>query len=142
ASPPMRHIIFVAFEQALLLDIAGPLQVFASARDLSLQDGLADPYRLSVVSPKGGEIQTSSGLALATRRLGALKAEAIDTLIAVGGFGSRAAIREAALIRWIARRAQRARRVCWVCTGAFLLAEAGLLDGRGAVTHWGACEAL
>ncbi|HWG81130.1 MAG TPA: GlxA family transcriptional regulator [Stellaceae bacterium] len=138
----MRHIVFVAFEQALLLDIAGPLQVFASARDLSVQDGLADPYRLSVVSPKGGDIRTSSGLALATRRLGALNAEAIDTLITVGGFGSRAAIREAALIRWIARRSQRARRVCSVCTGAFLLAEAGLLDGRRAVTHWGSCDAL
>ena len=138
----MRHIVFAAFEQALLLDIAGPLQVFASARDLSLQDGLADPYRLSVVSAQGGEIQTSSGLALATRRLGALKDEAIDTLVTVGGFGSRAAIHERALIRWIARRSQRARRVCSVCTGAFLLAEAGLLDGRRAVTHWGSCEAL
>ena len=138
----MRHIVFVAFEQALLLDIAGPLQVFASARDLSAQDGLAEPYRLNVVSPEGGEIRTSSGLALATRRLGALNAEAIDTLITVGGFGSRAAIHEAALIRWIARRAERARRVCSVCTGAFLLAEAGLLDGRRAVTHWGSCDAL
>jgi transcriptional regulator GlxA family with amidase domain len=138
----MRHIVFVAFEQALLLDIAGPLQVFASARDLAAQTGLAEPYRLSVVSPKGGEIATSSGLGLATRRLGALTAEAIDTLITVGGFGSRAAIHERALIRWIARRAQKARRVCAVCTGAFLLAEAGLLDGRRAVTHWGSCEAL
>jgi transcriptional regulator GlxA family with amidase domain len=138
----MRHIVFVAFEQALLLDIAGPFQVFASARDLSVQDGLADPYRLSVVSAKGGEIATSSGLGLATRRLAALKREAIDTLITVGGVGSRAAVQEHALIGWVARRAQKARRVCSVCTGAFLLAEAGLLDGRRAVTHWGSCEAL
>ena len=50
----MRHIVFVAFEQALLLDIAGPLQVFASARDLCAAAGLPDPYRLSLVSPKGG----------------------------------------------------------------------------------------
>jgi transcriptional regulator GlxA family with amidase domain len=138
----MRHIVFVAFEQALLLDIAGPFQVFASARDLSAAAGLPDPYRLSLVSPKGGAITTSSGLSLATQRLAALEREPIDTLIAVGGFGSRAAVQERALIRWLAARAGDARRVCAVCTGAFLLAEAGLLDGRRAVTHWGACDAL
>jgi transcriptional regulator GlxA family with amidase domain len=138
----MRHIVFVAFEQALLLDIAGPLQVFASARDLCAAAGLPDPYRLSLVSPKGGEIATSSGLAVVTRRLGALRSEPIDTLIAVGGIGSRAAVNERALIRWLASRAGRARRVCSVCTGAFLLAEAGLLDGKRAVTHWWACDEL
>src|SRR5258706_11059430 len=125
----MRLIVVVAFEQALLLDIAGPVQVFASARDLCAAAGLPDPYRLSLVSPKGGLVATSSGLALATKRLAALKAEAIDTLITVGGIGSREAVRERALIRWLAARAAEARRVCAVCTGAFLLAEAGLLDG-------------
>ena len=66
----------------------------------------------------------------------------IDTLIAVGGIGSRAAVNERALIRWLAARAGQARRVCSVCTGAFLLAEAGLLDGKRAVTHWWACDEL
>jgi transcriptional regulator GlxA family with amidase domain len=138
----MRHVVIVAFEQALLLDIAGPAQVFASARDLSASAALPDPYRLSLVSPKGGQVATSSGLAFATRRLGALDADDIDTLIAVGGIGSRAAVHERALIRWLARRAQGARRVCAVCTGAFLLAAAGLLDGKRAVTHWRACDEL
>src|SRR5258708_28362013 len=87
----MRHIVFVAFEQALLLDIAGPFQVFASTRDLCAASGLPDPYRLSLVSPRGGTITTSAGLAIATRRLTALAAEPIDTLVAVGGLGSRAA---------------------------------------------------
>jgi len=91
----MRHIVFVGFEQALLLDIAGPFEVFASTRDLCAAAGLPDPYRLSLVSPKGGTIQTSSGLSLATQRLTALKGEPIDTLIAVGGFGSRAAVQVA-----------------------------------------------
>lgn len=138
----MRHIVFVAFEQALLLDIAGPFQVFASTRDLCAASGLPDPYRLSLVSPKGGTIATSAGLSLATTRFKSLAAEPIDTLIAMGGLGSRAAVHERALIRWIAERAREARRVCSVCTGAFLLAQAGLLDGRRAVTHWGACAAL
>src|SRR5260370_39170120 len=84
----MRHIVFVAFEQALLLDIAGPFQVFASTRDLCAASGLPDPYRLSLVSPRGGTITTSAGLAIATRRLTALAAEPIDTLVAVGGLGS------------------------------------------------------
>jgi len=138
----MRHIVIVAFEQALLLDIAGPAQVFASARDLAAAAGLPDPYRLSFVSPEGGIIQTSAGLGVATRRLAAVRGEAIDSLIAVGGLGSRAAVHERALIRWLARRAHKARRVCAVCTGAFLLAEAGLLDGKRAVTHWRACDEL
>lgn len=138
----MRHVVFVGFEQALLLDIAGPFQVFATARDLCAIRGLPDPYRLRLVSRRGGMIATSSGLPVATTPLAALEREPIDTLIAVGGLGSREAVHEKRLVAWLAKRAQEARRVCSVCTGAFLLAEAGLLDGRHAATHWGACKDL
>src|SRR5713101_6012446 len=122
----MRHIVFVGFEQALLLDIAGPFEVFAAARKLCVARGLPDPYRLSLISPRGGEITTSAGVALKTIPLAALEGKPIDTLVVVGGFGSRQAGHEATLIGWIAERARHARRVCSVCTGAFLLAEAGL----------------
>jgi transcriptional regulator GlxA family with amidase domain len=66
----------------------------------------------------------------------------VDTLVVPGGEGTREAFRDEALVSWIRRAAGRARRVTSVCTGAFLLAEAGLLDGRRATTHWSACSAL
>ena len=138
----MRHVVFVAFNQALLLDIAGPLQVFASARDLARARGASDPYAISVVAPGGGPTVTSSGLVIATAPLATVARKPIDTLIVVGGAGSRPASGDAALIRWIARHARRAGRVCSVCTGAFLLAAAGLLDGKRAATHWAAADEL
>ncbi len=137
----LRRIVFVAFEEALLLDLAGPFQAFASARDLAAHRGLPDPYALAVVSPAGGSTRTSSGLAIATQPLAAVRG-AVDTLVALGGLGSRQALHDQALVDWIAARAKRARRVCSVCTGAFLLAAAGLLDGRRVATHWRAAQEL
>ena len=138
----MRHIVFLAFDQALLLDIAGPLQVFASVRDLARARGSSDPYAISVVAPGAPPTMTSSGLAIVTAPLASVARKPIDTLIVVGGMGSRQAAHDAALIRWIARHAKRARRVCSVCTGAFLLAAAALLDGKCAATHWAAADEL
>jgi transcriptional regulator GlxA family with amidase domain len=138
----MRSIVFLAFDRALLLDIAGPLQVFASACDLARAGGAADPYAIAVVAPGGAPTMTSTGLAIMAAPLAALGRKPIDTLIVVGGIGSRAASEDAALVRWLARRAARARRVCSVCTGAFLLAAAGLLDGKRAATHWHAADEL
>jgi transcriptional regulator GlxA family with amidase domain len=138
----MRRIVIVAFDQAQLLDIAGPLQVFASARDLAALRALPDPYEIAVVSPEGGATATSSGLPVVTEPLAVLAGKPVDTLIAVGGLGSRQAQHDAGLVRWIAAEARRARRVCSVCTGAFLLGAAGLLDGRRVATHWWAAAEL
>lgn len=138
----MRRIVFVAFEAVQLLDIAGPLQVFASAREIALRRGLPDPYALAIGSPGGGTAITSSGVALLTEPLAALGRKPLDTLIAAGGPGSRRAQHDPRLVRWIRRQAERARRVCSVCTGAFLLAAAGLLDGRRVTTHWQAADEL
>src|SRR5579883_595119 len=138
----MHQVVIVAFDQALVLDIAGPLQAFDTARQLCLARGSPDPYRLAVVSPAGGAVATSSGLPILTEPLRAFKGKAIDTIIVAGGPGARLGDGDPRLIRWLAARAPRARRICSVCTGAFLLAGAGLLDGRRAVTHWRSCALL
>jgi transcriptional regulator GlxA family with amidase domain len=134
-----RPVVLLAFEGAQLLDIAGPLQVFATANEEA--GGSEAPYRLSVVSAAGGPIGTSSGLAVVGAGLSAA-ARAIHTLIVAGGPGVAAACRDRRQVAWLAGASKRARRTCSVCTGAFLLAEAGLLAGRRATTHWSACAEL
>lgn len=136
---PLRTVVLVAFERAQMLDVVGPLQVFATAND-EVAAPVA-PYRLCLVSSAGGPIATSSGLAVVGEGLSAA-AGPIDTLIVAGGAGVDAACRDRRLIAWIARAAKRTRRTCSVCTGAFLLAEAGLLAGKRATTHWSACADL
>ncbi|KAA6476732.1 helix-turn-helix domain-containing protein [Agrobacterium rhizogenes] len=133
----MRRIEILAFENAQLLDVTGPLQVFTSANEAALAAGLPRPYDAITVatSPQTG---TTSGLSLATAPLPDDDIE-IDTLIVVGGRGVNKACEDVALIDWIRRRSARAWRTASVCSGAFLLAEAGLLEGKRAVTHWHRC---
>jgi transcriptional regulator GlxA family with amidase domain len=132
-----RRIEILAFQHVQLLDVAGPLQVFASANELFRASGRPCPYELAVVAEQPF-ITTSGGLSLAAQDLSKPSAP-LDTLMVAGGFGIQPACKNAALIRWINARASVARRTASVCTGAFLLATAGLLDGRRAVTHWGRC---
>ena len=133
-----RRIEILAFADAQLLDIAGPLQVFASANDEARGAGRPAPYDAVVVGGGDG-IRTSAGLTLAVAPLPAVEAP-LDTLIVSGGWGVYAACEDARLVGWVGARAGAARRVASVCSGAFLLAEAGLLDGRRAVTHWYRCD--
>jgi transcriptional regulator GlxA family with amidase domain len=132
-----RRIEILAFEDVQLLDVAGPLQVFASANDLARAFGKPCPYEIAVVAEQP-LVTASAGLGLAAQSLSKSRMP-LDTLIVAGGFGVRSACENTALIRWITARAATARRVASVCTGAFLLATAGLLDGRRAVTHWRRC---
>jgi transcriptional regulator GlxA family with amidase domain len=136
-----RVVEILAFPAAQLLDVCGPLQVFASANDLATEAGEPRPYAAEVVAEGGVAVVTSAGLGLATNPLSPVDA-ALDTLILPGGAGTDAACGNAIVMAWVAARARRARRVASVCTGAFLLAEAGLLDGRRAVTHWAHCGDL
>jgi transcriptional regulator GlxA family with amidase domain len=133
-----KRIEILAFADCQLLDVAGPLQVFASANDLARAAGAALPYELLVVS-RDSMTMTSAGLGLASSALPESE-PGPDTLIAVGGWGVYAACLDANLIDWIIRRATISRRVASVCSGAFLLGTAGLLDGRRAVTHWQRCD--
>lgn len=139
-TPPSRLVAILAFPDAQVLDITGPLQVFASANEWATEAGLPAPYRVEVVA-RTSPVITNSGLALVAAPLPRAGA-GIDTLIVAGGSGVSRATEDPALLRWIAQRAGRARRVASICTGAFLLGAAGLLKGRRAVTHWRACEEL
>lgn len=135
--PNVRRIEILTFDQAQILDVAGPLQVFASANDLSAIKGLEQPYQTVVMAEKT-PVTTTAGLELAATPLPDMNSVP-DTLIVAGGRGVNAACTNEALVAWVKNRASRARRTASVCSGAFLLAQAGLLDGRRAVTHWQRC---
>ena len=137
----VRAIEVLAYPAAQLLDVAGPVQVFASANDTVAGAGGDPPYAIKVVAPGGGGVTASAGLELAAAPLPPI-GEPLHTLVVAGGEGADAAASDPALISWVRRRATDARRVASVCTGAFVLAAAGLLDGRRAATHWKYCGQL
>lgn len=123
-----------------MLDVAGPLQVFASANACARERGMPRPYDARVIA-SGADVVSSAGMALSTLPLARVPAQ-VDTLIVAGGEGVDAASGDGDLRAWVREHARGARRVASVCTGAFLLAATGLLDGRRVVTHWAHCDAL
>ena len=137
----VRVIDVLAYPAVQLLDVSGPVQVFASANDLVAGAGGARPYVLRVVAQRSGTVASSSGVTLAAGPL-TKPGEALDTLLVAGGEGAEAAADNPVLVEWVRKRAARARRVASVCTGAFVLAAAGVLDGRRAATHWKYCAKL
>ena len=122
----MRAVAIVVFPGFQLLDASGPASAFEIAERFR-----PGSYRLSLVAPEGGQVESSSGLTLAAGPLGA---GAIDTVVVSGGEIGRSMAEAHRIVDWL--RTIPARRVASVCSGAYLLAEAGLLDGRRATTHW------
>jgi transcriptional regulator GlxA family with amidase domain len=141
--PPVapRRVEVLAFPDVQSLDVAGPVQVFATANDQAARPQTPSPYAIRVIAPEGAQIRATSGLAFLTEPLPD-PAEPLDTLIVAGGQGVMRAAEDAGLVEWLRARAGAARRTASVCTGAFLLAAAGLLDRRRAVTHWEYCDQL
>lgn len=138
-----RQIALVVYPGFQSLDLTGPLEVFAGARSLLAATGRrARGYELLILSGDGAPCTSSSGLQIVPDAAVGAAAGRLDTLLVVGGEGRRGAVEDAALIEWIAAASHRARRTASVCTGAFLLARAGLLDGRRATTHWAAAQEL
>lgn len=124
-------IAFLLFPGTKLLDVTGPLQVFADARP---------GYRIALASARGGRIVTDTGVALETLPLAGLGP--LDTLIVSGGDAARGAAQDPAVQAALAQAVPRVRRLGSVCVGAFVLAAGGWLDGRRAVTHWEYCDRL
>lgn len=168
-TPPARsttkgrptRVVLVVFDGVQTLDLTGPAEVFATANRQALHRdapehrrnptrrrtaGVADapPYEILIASSTGGELATSCGLSFQTKRLAAIRPRPTDTVLVAGGstLPIRSAIDDAALLGWLAKAAPVVRRVGSVCSGAFVLAAAGLLDGKRAATHWSACDRL
>jgi len=112
---PVRRIELLAYPQVQVLDVTGPLQVFATANDMAGGDGPA--YAIHVVARPGGAVASSSGLGLLAEPL-PLPRAGLDTLIVAGGPGVEAAAADAALVDWVRVRASGSRRFASVCTGA------------------------
>jgi transcriptional regulator GlxA family with amidase domain len=135
-----QRVLVVLFDGVQTLDVTGPAEVFSSAaRHLE-----RPVYVVEYLSVGGGERTTSSGLRIGTRDLGRLRVRRDDTVVVAGGDerAIAAAMRDGRLVAWLRRAAKRARRTTSVCSGAFFLGAAGLLDGRRAATHWSACARL
>ncbi|NGY60693.1 helix-turn-helix domain-containing protein [Lentzea sp. NEAU-D13] len=126
-------MVIVAYDDAQILDVACPSGALESANLY----GAAPPYAIELASISGRGSRSSSGIVLAGgRRLAAVTGQ-IDTLLVVGGPGSRTAMFDERILTQVRRLASRSRRIASVCTGTFVLAGAGLLDGRRVTTHWG-----
>jgi transcriptional regulator GlxA family with amidase domain len=127
-----RSVVVVAYDGAELIDIACVTSGLALANTV----GAEPPYDVRLASPGGRVIRCDSGLELRAQTRVEDRLEPIDTLVVSGGLGHEVAAADARLLRHLRRLAAQCRRVASVCTGATLLAAAGLLDGRSATTHW------
>jgi transcriptional regulator GlxA family with amidase domain len=136
-----RRIAILVYDGIQSLDLTGPLEVFGTANRLLAHAGAAAAYTIEVIAPRGGLVTGMSGLRVAADRRCAEFRGRADTLLVAGG-DVRAVMRDRVLLGWLVRASRRVRRLASVCSGAFLLAEAGLLDGRRATTHWGSVALL
>lgn len=130
-----HQISLLAYEGCQLLDVTGPAAVFGAAND-----GRDRPfYDVRIVSPDGGLVTTNCGVAVMSQPIGGRP----DTLLVAGGSrGLKAALAREDVLAWLRKAAPKAKRFGSVCTGAFMLAAAGLLDGKRVATHWASCERL
>jgi transcriptional regulator GlxA family with amidase domain len=136
----VSRVVIAAFDGAQGLDVLGPAEVFAGAAR-----HVAGPaYEVVVAAIGGGRIRATSGVLLTVRDLAKMRPKPADTVLVVGGEeqAMRRAIFDDALVCWVERAARVVKRIGSVCAGAFVLARAGVLDGRRAATHWSSCSRL
>ncbi len=146
--PAYRHTVrtigIVAFPGVEVLDITGPLEVFAFANFCLQEQGLSKKpvYLFEVIAEKSGPVTTMSGLQIVAQKQYSEISKRIDTLVIPGGADLESLLNDTVLIDWIRHMAPRVRRLASICSGAFFLAESGLLDNRHATTHWQYCARL
>ena len=124
-----RRVAFLVYPDFQLLDTAGPIAAFEVAEHYA-----PGTYALRTIALESGAVVSSAGASLHASALG--RPRDIDTLVIAGGNGTRAAARDPRLLRFVTACGEHARRVASVCSGAYILAATGLLDGRSATTHW------
>jgi transcriptional regulator GlxA family with amidase domain len=133
---PSRTVVIFAYDGAQLIDIAGPTQTLTTANE----EGASPPYAVRLVAVSRGPICTASGVKLIADPLP--RAATIDTLLVPGGPGVHIFRKDRKCLAALQRLCTRSRRICAVCTGAFALAQIGLLDKCRVVTHWRSCAQL
>src|SRR5438128_6038987 len=140
-----RRMVFVAAPGTEILDLVGPLQVFARASDIFVRQnpGASPIYSVEVITTSSHRsLVTNCGLRITAHKTFREVRGKIDTLLVAGGSAIEQDEINTDVVRWLRKMAARIRRIGSVCTGAMLLARAGLLDGRRATTHWNWCHVL
>src|SRR5215469_8391671 len=135
-----RSVVMLAFRKAQILDVVGPLQILAGANDE--REAGSPAYSLTLLAEKKGPFPTSGGVSLVADGAYAALPSEIDTLIVAGGGAVETALNDPQLLEALRKGAKRARRIVSICSGAFLLAAAGLLKNRRATTHWQTIDRL
>ncbi|ANY65694.1 AraC family transcriptional regulator [Paenibacillus sp. BIHB 4019] len=129
------------FNEVEVLDFAGPFEVFAVTTLNWGQEDAYHPFQVSTISENGALVTAKNGLKV-TPDYSFADAPVFDVLVIPGGMGTRHEIHNKVLLAWIKQQSEQVKWMTSVCTGAFLLAEIGLLNGKRATTHWASIERM
>lgn len=142
--PHHRHVVMLAFPECELIDVSGPMSVFSFANYALKLAGRSSEvlYDLTVVAEQAGPVKTFSNISIHADHSYESVRDGIDTLLIAGGINVEQAMYDEKIKKWLQDMMPRVRRIGSICTGAFVLAESGLLDYRNATTHWHFCSKL
>ncbi|MEQ1546965.1 GlxA family transcriptional regulator [Methyloglobulus sp.] len=141
-----RHIAMLTYPDCMLIDVCGPMDVFNFANHALRQMGRVSPsetsYTLTIVAEKSGPVKTSSGICIIADKGYEELDKGVDTLLVTGSASVEAAVQDTKMRNWLIHMMPKVRRMGSICSGALVLAESGLLNGRKATTHWMYCDEM